>query len=203
MSPLGKRGAGSRRSSVSSRQLCAAHNSAVVGAHDHAADATIGTVAKRSRRCRRRGDRIHRKHPPVVCRHPANNRHLWPRERRADTGAVASTAPTCPPLARCGCPSLLALGTCSPASGADRLLPDRAFRRRPRHRDGLPSSASVIEAVVAGPRSACSHMLGSCRRSAGPIIRLRRQLLSRSTWVALMDFRTGVPSALAGIPDQI
>ena len=43
---LGKRGAASRRSAVSSRPLCGAHNSAIRGGHGHAVDAASATVAK-------------------------------------------------------------------------------------------------------------------------------------------------------------
>ena len=44
-----KSGAASRRSSVSSRRLWGAHSSVVTDSHDHAVDATIGTVAEHSR----------------------------------------------------------------------------------------------------------------------------------------------------------
>jgi hypothetical protein len=44
---LGKRRAASRPSCISSRRLCAAHSSVVADSHDHAADAAIGSVAKR------------------------------------------------------------------------------------------------------------------------------------------------------------
>jgi hypothetical protein len=43
--PLGKRGAASRRSSVSSRRLCGAHNSAIAGGQDHSVNAPTATVA--------------------------------------------------------------------------------------------------------------------------------------------------------------
>ena len=43
--PLGKRGAASRRSSVSSRRLCGAHNSAIAGGQDRSVDAATATVA--------------------------------------------------------------------------------------------------------------------------------------------------------------
>ena len=41
----GKRGAASRRSSVSSRRLWGAHSSVVANSHDHAVDLTVETVA--------------------------------------------------------------------------------------------------------------------------------------------------------------
>jgi hypothetical protein len=44
--PLGKRGAASWRSSVSSRRLCGAHNSAIAGGQDRSVDAATATVAK-------------------------------------------------------------------------------------------------------------------------------------------------------------
>ena len=47
--PLGRRGAASGRSPASSRRLCRAHSSVIAGGPDHAAAATIGTVAKASR----------------------------------------------------------------------------------------------------------------------------------------------------------
>ena len=48
--PLGKRTPRARRSSVSSRRLCRAHNSAIVGGQDHAFDAATASVAYASRR---------------------------------------------------------------------------------------------------------------------------------------------------------
>jgi hypothetical protein len=41
----GKRDAASRRSSFISRRLWGAHSSVITGSHDHAFDATVGTVA--------------------------------------------------------------------------------------------------------------------------------------------------------------
>ena len=45
--PSGKRGAASRRSSVSSRRLCGAHIFAIAGGQDRSVDAATATVAKR------------------------------------------------------------------------------------------------------------------------------------------------------------
>jgi hypothetical protein len=77
--------AASRRSSVSSRRLWGAHSSVVAGSHDHAVDATIGTVALRSRRSWRTHYRIRRARRPVLAgieQAPAHPLGLRPRRGR-------------------------------------------------------------------------------------------------------------------------
>jgi hypothetical protein len=49
-SSVGRRGAASRRSCVSSRRFCGMYGSAIVGGHGHALDAATTIVATRSRR---------------------------------------------------------------------------------------------------------------------------------------------------------
>jgi len=81
--------------------LLAALRPLVLGGSDRQAVArrTLPFVANRSRRCRRAGHRFRRTHRSAVARFQ-QARLLHSRKGGPTTGAVASTAPTCPPLAR-------------------------------------------------------------------------------------------------------
>jgi hypothetical protein len=87
---LGKRGAASRRSCVSSRRLCRAHNSAIVGGHGQAVDAATANVAKQESQASGKQQRDVQRRPRAVrLAHRPGDAAVPPARRDSSVRGVA------------------------------------------------------------------------------------------------------------------
>jgi hypothetical protein len=185
--PSGRRDAADPRSSVTSRRLWGAHSPVVAGGHDHAVDATIGTVANQQSHARSKQQYDGCRQPRVIRLANRPGDAAVPQGAARLLGAWQTTRPCA-----------VRVTTASrrlrrpPASREDRPMPMQNASAR---RDGRECPLFVVAAV-------CNRRARGLRRASGESRRWGDRAQRGGMVHDLMLWDT-VPAACAAAADRV